>query len=126
MSGGDRDNKNAEYKNGRITYIRGGATREYLPLNNWSEKVLIKELREGLRALPKKGARYLTANGRVIRNSESNEDDAIEANARFVFNKYKDMAANGETRTNGSLAAHPKKWGIGLLWEAPAKKRKAK
>jgi len=118
MSGGERDNYNVKYSEGKIKYMRGGAAREYTPLNNWSERVLIKELRETVGGYDiNDGTLYLTANGRVMRNTQTDEPAALEANARYTFNKYKEMAARGEIRSNGAIAAHPKKWGIGVLFE---------
>jgi hypothetical protein len=125
LNGGDRDNKYVSYRNGQVSYIRGNAERIYTPLNNWSERIMVEELKAAVIKLPTEGEKSLTANGRQMRNTTVSKDSDLEIQARMIFNKYKSMAAAGEKRQNGNLAAHPKKWGIGVLWEAPPKKDSA-
>jgi hypothetical protein len=45
----------------------------------------------------------------------------IRLKASEIFTKYKDMSDRGEKRANGSPAMHPKKWGIGLIFETSEK-----
>jgi len=122
LSGGDRDNKDVSYSSGKISYVRGGSERIYVPLNNWSERILKETLRAAVAELPSNGEKSLTANGRQMRGTLSRSENDLEVQAVLIFNKYKGMAAAGEKRENGNIAAHPKKWGIGVLWEAPPKK----
>lgn len=125
LKGGGRDNTKAIYDKNKheIHYERGGSGRILRPLNNWSHRVLMGDVDRAIIELPRKGEKYLTANGRVIRNTGTTDDQSLKMNASQIFNKYKEMAERGEYRNRGqdekTKAAHPKEWGIGILFEKP-------
>jgi hypothetical protein len=132
LTGGSRDNKNAVYSKGAIRYERGDSERTFYQLNNWSERTLRTSFREAIDTLPSEGIKRLTANGRAVRNMstrtnpEAADDELLEELAVQVYNKYKSMALAGEYRNipnakggfSKVLAAHPKKWGLGILHES--------
>jgi hypothetical protein len=124
LKGGERDNTGAVYdkKKGNLEFKRGGSPRILRPLNNWSERTLRQDIEKALEELPKKGGdKRLTANGRIIRNTQSNDDKFLKDRAVELYNKYKGMAQRGEKREIAPgrfvQAAHPKEWGLGIQWE---------
>jgi hypothetical protein len=133
MNGGADINKMAAFdsKSGRLSYVRGFTERDFVPLNCWSERSMMLELNEELKRTDE-GMLYLAANGRVMRGTQAPTDDKeyIRVMARLIFTTYKDMSDRGEMRRVGTkhktLAAHPNKWGIGLIFEKAEKTSAAK
>ena len=141
IPGGTKVNSRVEYVSGVVRYMRGNAMRGRIDLDCKSEESTEQSARDALRARPKGFSAALTANGRVIAGEINMDDDElVVTSALYIFNKYADMAANGEIRYINSggqkhavRAAHPSQWGIGILFEQkesrarkPRKPRKKK
>jgi len=143
LSGGQKLNAEVEYHGKELTYIRGEkgknknwSKRSRFQIDTFSEETVIKSTKEILKSANNRKIN-LTANGRVMHDTYNMSKEVTVIQAVSIFNKYAEMSELGLTRTiRGSLdpetgeeievlAAHPSKWGMGVLFEPRTRAKKA-
>jgi hypothetical protein len=104
-----------------IAYIRGEYDYTSAPLNALNEDTLKTSIKKHRERIETENATYIGTNGNYLRPSYTEghtPTELILEKALFLQNKYGGMAARGEKRSNGRLAASMDKWGISLLWQS--------
>ena len=112
-----------------LAYQRGAYNIITSPVDMTNERSIEKSINRNRRKIEKSENTYLSANGAIIPSigkkggyrSGHTPTDLVLEKTLFLYAKYSQMAARGEKRENGRLAAAPKKWGVAIMYGTVAK-----
>lgn len=136
LPGGEKKNSGVEFIGGGLLYVKDGAERVRFEINTTSEDTVKISVRAIWQEKNKGTRAAITAAGRVIGSAQGMTDlRTLTTQALYIWNKYTLAADNGEMRQvkawglkpDGTPyfvpAAHPGTWPMGVLFEAPPKKK---
>lgn len=137
IAGGRAINQNVSIANGALSYTRGDSQRKIYALDAATAESLAANIRAHKRSINSVShIPYITTNGQSIAglsvSATAQKGEPISATdllikvATALHVKYSRMAEVGEKRDNGKMAAHPTKWGMGLMLDRAATQQEKK